>query len=215
MDSFSIKTILSGIDTILATNVTIDTIENLPKAFSEVKEHLPLVKDKLIDAQPKLEEVRAAHHQSVSALVRHCSDDVTRLKDIFKALENQCRQGKDQKTWATLRLFYLQTLERKKDRRVECLATHLLGRVKELCLHETVRLSTEDIDEALKKLAKAEPSLEDSEFDQAASIANQQTVNEGGFGQQNTPVGGNNTFNSGHNISGGTVYYGRPPPSNE
>ena len=56
-------------------------------------------------------------------------------------------------------------------------------------------LFTEDIDKALKKLDKTEPSLENSEFNQAASVTNAQTVNAGGFGQQNWPVRGRDTVN--------------------
>jgi hypothetical protein len=47
---------------------------------------------------------------------------------------------------------------------------HILGKMKELCLHGVVQMSTAEIEEALNDLAKAGPSLDDSDFSKRRKI---------------------------------------------
>jgi hypothetical protein len=211
MDPFAIQAIIEQVDATCATHKTIDTIAGLPRAFGEVTKHLSLVKDRLTTAQPKLQSATVVHYQTLSNIVNHCSANIIEIRSIFQALENRCKQDQGPKTWATLGSVYLQALEWNKERRIECLMKQVLGEMKELCLHEVVKCQSEDIEQAINELVEAGPSSDDLEFNQAASVVAQQTVNKGGFGQQNNPSGGCNTFNSGYNISGGTVNFGQPP----
>lgn len=89
--------------------------------------------------------------------------------------------------------------------------TDILKHLKELSLYESFALATQEdvmeIKQALQEISQSEPSLQNQVHTYRASIANEQIVNAGGYGQQNAPTGGNNTFNLGHNISGGNVNY--------
>ncbi|KAI5460946.1 hypothetical protein BGZ63DRAFT_388052 [Mariannaea sp. PMI_226] len=205
-DPFRVKAIGQGIDTIGTIYETIATFTGLPKVFSEVTKHLTLVKNELETAQLKLELVVSGQYQSVSTITNLCSRDVERLKDIFQVLKSRCKREQD---WATIRPFYVEAIERNRDRRIECLVKQILGNVKKLCLHDALKMPVVKIDAALTELAEAGPSLDDSEFNQVPNI-NTQTVQSGGFGQQNNPTGGINTFSSGYNIHGGTANFGQP-----
>lgn len=212
-DTFGIATIQANVTAIGAAYTVIETIKDLPKAFGEVKNGTQFVRSTLETAGPTLENSEPADYHTISAIVQKCLEDSAKVKKIFQKLADKCNQIPDQKGWDEVRVWYLEAIGNDKGFRVECLTKRLLGNLRKVCSHESVMAISfvKDVDEALKKLEDAGASLEDSDFDRSASIYNSQTVNSGGFAQQNTPTGGTNVFNSGHNISGGYVTYGHVP----
>lgn len=214
-DPFGIATIQANAAAIGAAYAVIETIKALPQAFGEVTNGTQFVRSTLETARPTLENLKPAAYQIISPIVQKCLEDSTKVKKIFQKLADKCNQNPDQKDWDEVRVSYLEVIGNDKGFRIECLTKRLLGNLRKAFSHESmVGISwVKDVDEALKRLDDAGVSLEDSDFNKGASIYNSQTVNSGGFAQQNTPTGGTNVFNSGHNISGGYVTYGHVPTS--
>ncbi|KAJ4179674.1 hypothetical protein NW759_017285 [Fusarium solani] len=217
MDPLSIIASVIGIvGAISATCKTISKITDLPKAFNQVKRHLPLVQKTLGDARKRLDSTTLTDDQRESILdtVNHCADKAKELKRIFDALENKCKQDQDAKSWVGVRAWYRDALRGIKGHRVESLMNDILEDVKRLGLHEIFRLATQEdvkeIKKALEELSKVEPSLDDEEIESRGSIYATQTVIEGAFGQQINPSGGSHKFYSGKYIIGdsSTVHFG-------
>ncbi|WKT54203.1 hypothetical protein QSH57_004787 [Fusarium oxysporum f. sp. vasinfectum] len=204
-----IASVVGIVGAISGTCKTIGKITDLPKAFDQVKRHLPLVQKTLDDAQVRLQNTTLTTDQreSIRETLSHCEEQANELKRIFDALEIKCKQDQDAKSWVKVRTWYRDALRGIKGHRVESLMNDILEDVKRLGLHETFNLATEDdveeIKKALEELSKVEPSLDDAEIESRGSIHATQMVSEGGFGQQNNPSGGNNEFISGrYNITG-------------
>ncbi|KAK6221307.1 hypothetical protein LQW54_001406 [Pestalotiopsis sp. IQ-011] len=193
-DPFGIATVQANVTAIGAAYTVIESIEDLPKAFGEVKNGAQFVRSILETARPTLEDLKPAAYQIISPIVQKCLEDSTKVKKIFQKLADKCNQNPEEKSWDEVRIWYLEAIGNDKERRVESLTKRLLGNLRKACSHESmvaISLVT-DVDEALKKLEAAGASLEDSDFNKGASIYNSQTVNSGGFAQQNTPAGGTN-----------------------
>ncbi|CAG8902402.1 unnamed protein product [Penicillium egyptiacum] len=215
MDPLSIAASVVGlIQAISATCTTINTIAYLPKAFDHVKKHLPLVQKILEDVSVRLRQRSLAEEerQTIARIIKDCDVKARKLRQIFDALEIKRKQDKDARSWDKLRGWYHETLQGIKGHRVETLMKDILEDMRELGLYQTFRLATqEDIEEikkALEENSDVEPSLDDAAVESTSLIYTTQNVNTGGMGQQNNPSGGTNTFNSGYNISGGTVHIG-------
>ncbi|KAI5460947.1 hypothetical protein BGZ63DRAFT_388053 [Mariannaea sp. PMI_226] len=100
-----------------------------------------------------------------------------------------------------------------KGQRVESLMNDILKDMEKLGLYETFSLATQhDIDElkkAIEEISHTEPSLDDAAVESSSFTSTTQIVNTGGWGQQNNPSGGANTFNSGYNFRDSTVHFGK------
>lgn len=215
MDPLSVAASIAGLlQAVAATCKAIKTIKDLPKAFEHVDRHLPLVQRTLNDVQVRLKRrtFTEPEQKSVLQILQDCFQKAQKLDQIFAALDAKCRQDNDLRSWDKLRGWYRTTLQGIQGHRVESLMTDILKHLKELSLYESFALATQedvmDIKQALQEISHSEPSLQSPVATYGASIANEQFVNAGGYGQQNAPTGGSNVFNLGNNISGGNVYFG-------
>ncbi|EXL39254.1 hypothetical protein FOCG_18133 [Fusarium oxysporum f. sp. radicis-lycopersici 26381] len=214
MDPLSIAASVAGLlQAIAATYTTINTIRNLPKAFDYVNKHLPLVQKTLVDVQNRLahRSLTEDERQAIARILTDCCNKAQKLKQIFDELGSRYKQDNDARNWDKLRGWYQKTLKGIKGHRVEGLMSDILKDMRDLSLYETFNLATQEdiegIKRALEDISHAEPSLDDAAVESPSLIYSTQNVNTGGMGQQNTPSGGTNTFNSGYNISGGTVNF--------
>jgi hypothetical protein len=215
MDPLSIAASVAGLlQAIAATCKAVKTIKNLPKAFEHVEKHLPLVQRTLNDVQTRLNDriLDGEERRSLTKILEDCLNNAQKLRQIIVALERQYNKDKGSWNWGKLRVWHSTTLQGAKGYRVESLMTDILKDLRQLSLYESFALATrEDIGEikmALGNLALADSSMDGSDNSQRTSVSNSQNVALGGYGQQNTPLGGRNTFNSGYNISGGHVNFG-------
>ncbi|KAH7459139.1 Vegetative incompatibility protein [Fusarium oxysporum f. sp. matthiolae] len=214
MDPLSIAASVAGLlQAIAATYTTINTIRNLPKAFDYVNKHLPLVQKTLVDVQNRLAHrtLTDEERQTIARILTDCCNKAQKLKQIFDELGSKYKQDNDARSWDKLRGWYQKTLKGIKGHRVEGLMSDILKDMRDLSLYETFNLATQEdvegIKRALEDISHTEPSLDDTAVESPSLIYSTQNVNTGGMGQQNTPTGGMNTFNSGYNISGGTVNF--------
>jgi chromosome segregation ATPase len=214
----AIVSVVGIVGAISATCKTIGKITDLPKAFDQVRRHLPLVQKTLDDARERLESTTLTDDQreSIFETVNHCADKAKELKRVFDTLETKCKQDQDAKSWDKVRTWYRDALRGIKGHRVESLMNDILEDVKRLGLHEMFRLATQedvkDIKKALEELSKVEPSMDDEEIESRGSIYATQMVSEGAFAQQNNPSGGSNEFVSGKYAitgAGATVSFGK------
>lgn len=218
MDPLSIAASVAGLlQAISAACATISKISNLPKAFEHVKKHLPLAQRTLEDIRVQLEHqsLTEAEQQTIAQIIQGCAVKAGILRQIFDTLEEKCKQDKDARSWDKVRGWYHEALRGIKGHRVESLMNDILEDLRNLGLYQVFRLATQEdvaeIKKALQDFSHVEPSLDDATVESGSVIHASQSVNTGGMGQQNNPSGGTNTFNSGYNISGGTVTFGEAP----
>lgn len=223
MDPLSITVSVIGLlQAVSSTCEALKTMKDLPKAFEYVERHLPLVQKTLGDIQNNLEMRTLANgqRQSIRQILENCKENAGKLKHIFDALKDKFQKESDSQSWGKLRGWYRTTLQGVKGHRVESLMADILRDLETLSLNESFSLATREDIEGIKtefeNISKFEPSLDDSEFPQKASFPSVQNISEDGYGQQNNPTGGQNTFNSGKcNITGGgqTINFGEASPA--
>ncbi|KAH7008187.1 hypothetical protein EDB80DRAFT_430302 [Ilyonectria destructans] len=212
MDPLSIvASVIAVIGVLKGAYKTLDNIKDLPKAFSEVKKNLPLVRKILQDVRDKLEDSEVLipddERESVLAILQPCDKSATILKRIFGELEERCRKDQAEKNWTKMRAWYCTALRRTKANRVESLMNEIMSGVQKLGWNEIFNLSKsqdmEDLKRAIKDLSEVEPSLEDSEFDNMGVINAEQHVASNASAQQYFAQGGTNSYYSGtYNITG-------------
>ncbi|KAI4591946.1 hypothetical protein KJ359_012020, partial [Pestalotiopsis sp. 9143b] len=85
-DPFGIATIQANVTAIGAAYTRIETIKDLPKAFSEVTNGAEFVRSTLEIARPTLDNLKPAEYQIISPVVQKCLEDSTKVKKIFQEL---------------------------------------------------------------------------------------------------------------------------------
>ncbi|KAF4870329.1 hypothetical protein CGCSCA1_v010543 [Colletotrichum siamense] len=210
----TISAIISIIGAVSGTYNTIDEIQGRPKAFDEIKESLPLVKQVLTEAEhanPQDLEGNEETKKTVSNAIRECHREATVLKTVFEEFQKKCDEDRDQNnTWGKARAWYHVATQGKEARRVETLMEGILQRLQALAMVEVfgIKGHMSDITNALKNLQDAGETLDESEIRAGANHARQTnqssttaTQNNVSGGRQNNGNHSGNTYNSTVNIA--------------
>lgn len=223
MDPFSI--IIGTMTLVEAASTaynTIQKIKNTPKAFKEVGESLPTVKQTLSEALAFYNSTTdTALQTDVLPITERCKENVGDLKAIFEKVASYNKDETDGNTWEVVVKKYCSALltwgsTLAKSRKVEILMRDILKDVDLLSQHRLFQTATftqvAGIQDAIERLSQIEPSISDSELE-VPTQSNIQNIATGGRGMQNNNYGDNQqaNFGSGHqfNISGnGHHYYG-------
>lgn len=212
MDPLSIiASIIGIIGGISATYKTIKTIRDLPKAFDEVQNDLPLVLRILRSAQDSLCDGQAMpddEQDAVLAILQPSLDKAEELRRVFDEVKKDCEKDKDAKDWAKVRVIYHKALRGRKASRVEQLMMDVLSGIKKLALSQSFKSASQHdiqtLEKAIHDLSKVDPSLPDSEFATDGQIFASQENASGAIAQQNNVQGGVNSFSSGKYVATGT-----------
>ncbi|ETS86416.1 hypothetical protein PFICI_00244 [Pestalotiopsis fici W106-1] len=198
MDDLSTAASLAGFThAINKTREAVRAIKDLSTVFEHVDRHLDLAQRTLNDVQTQQSHGTLTKCQSYSHILHKYDEETRSLQLLFHAFEEECQTNQDPASW----------LNRWRHTKVRTLMTNILEYVKMIVGYEPFTLATrddmEEIEKALEDMSQVEPSMDDSGTKQMSPVSNSQDVALGGHGQQNTPLGGYNTFNSGYNIDGG------------
>ncbi|KAF9869242.1 hypothetical protein CkaCkLH20_13287 [Colletotrichum karsti] len=179
MDPLSITaSTLAVIQSLIAAFEAIRHIKGLPKAFNNVGESLPLVKETLELAQEVLceENPDDAVKRETAKTLQDCQKKAKVINSIFKNIEEGRKKEKDAKDWSFFSRFYREkVLPMGKAHKVEKLMEQVLAKLKILGINQIFRAradfqsQVEKLSSAIRALSEVEPSLEDSEFDAAAT----------------------------------------------
>jgi DNA repair exonuclease SbcCD ATPase subunit len=205
MDPLSIIAgIIAIVDSILATYSAIREIKGLPKAFEEVERNLPLVKETLQIAEQQLHDNSPsdAEKRAIEPIITACESKLKELNKILTKIQKQKKEGNGEiEDWSSLaKLYQKVVVPMGKAHRVESLMSAMIDSLKALAIHQMFKAATQPqvvkLEEAIKKLSQAEPSIPDSDFEPGRSTVNQ-TNNDrsNGFlcteGTMHNVVGGN------------------------
>lgn len=211
--------ILTIIGSIKATYSIIKVIRNLPKAFAEVQNKLPLIVSIVQGAEKSLEDRKplGEEEDNVACEVLQPSlDKLATLKKIFRAVEDELEKDQNKKDWAKLRTTYHTALNGIKAHGVEKLMEEILKDAKNVALSHVFNLATtgdiKTLNTAIQDLSNVELSLPDTEFGSREKINATQHISDMAKGQQKNTVGGKHAHNVGDQVISGdgqTVYCGK------
>lgn len=219
MDPLSITVAtIAIIQSISSTYNAIQHLKGLPKAFNEVGQDLPLVRETLDLARSQLQAstLDESTKKAIEPIIKGCKDKASALNDIFQEIDKKKKHDKEAKDWPALVSFYRTLLLRLgKAHRVETLMQGILKDLKGLAVHQLFKVATkaqiDKLESAINKLSEAEPSLPDSEFESNGTNVSQR-IGDGGKGWQFNAMGGTLTnrfgpeFNATGNMSFGTDF---------
>ncbi|EUC46494.1 hypothetical protein COCMIDRAFT_92708 [Bipolaris oryzae ATCC 44560] len=165
--------IVSAVITFIdAAKKVYDAAENagdLPAAFREVAQRLPLIQDtlKIIEAQLEKDKLDKATYEAIKSTSERAKTKAEQLKVIFE----KCIPVEGASRYARY-VAALRTLG--KEHKVEVLMKDLLGAVQDIANGQTMRTATREqiikLSEALDAVLAVEPSVPD-EFIEGASAA--------------------------------------------
>lgn len=208
MDPLSITAAtIAIIGSISSTYNAIQHLRGLPKAFKQVGQILPLVKETLELQGPSGKTVKKA----IESGIRDCQEKARALNQIFAELEQAMKQDNDANEWSALVNLYRKTVVYLgKSKKVETLMQDLLNNLKELAVHQSFKMTSQGwtmkLENAINELSAVEPSLPDSDFDRkGANVTQTNLDNARGFistgGHQENTMGPK--FHSAGNMSFG------------
>jgi hypothetical protein len=141
--------------------------KDLPEAFKEVSNKLPLVEQILQDAKTQLASATPNNELSakMEPLLKNCEKKVTELRDIFRQL------SKAQKKTVS-GLYRTIVLKLGKESRVEELMKHILEDIQVLVASNALKSEMQNqiakIREAIEELTRVKPSIPDQVFESGA-----------------------------------------------
>lgn len=162
-------------------------IKDLPKTFHEVGNKLSLVEQslQLIKSQLESHPVREADREEIAKAIQHCENKAKSLRGVLEKVKDSKGDG-DGSVWATLKTTYktaVLSLQEGKKGRVEDLMHDILESLSLLVARKVLYSSSETFSQIgpmlktaiqdIAAAAKEEPSLSDSECDDAKSTNNQ------------------------------------------
>ncbi|KAF7556987.1 hypothetical protein G7Z17_g1065 [Cylindrodendrum hubeiense] len=194
MDPLSITAAtIAIIQSISSTFDIIKHLKGLPKAFKEVGQSLPLVREILELAHSELQATAPDEsvNQAIEPVINSCQEKAKALSDIFDELYKAKKHEKDAKEWSAFAIFYRKTVLRVgKSYKVETLMKDLLNSLKALAIHQLFKMATQGLtkklENAIKKLSEVEPSLPDSDFEIKGTNVTQNISDSGKAGAGKT-----------------------------
>lgn len=214
MDPVSvIVSIINVVQAISSTYEAIQHLRGLPKAFTEVNQSLPLVKETLEAARSQLLGVPLdeASAKAIELVTKGCEEKANALLDIFQKIDNG---KKDAKNGGVFEFYRTIVIPLGKAHRVEALMQDILKGLKKLAINQLFKTATQSqiagLEEAIQGLSKVEPSVPDSDFEDSGTLNVTQNVAQGGTGNQAVNREGKqeNVFGNQFNTSGGGMNFG-------
>jgi len=149
----------------------IKDLRGLPEAFQEVNKLLPLVEQTLRDAKSPAKKFKSSDEaKALETVLYSCDEKADKLLGIFKKI---ARNSKDQYDSSVYRTIVIQQGKN----RVETLMDGILEDLGALVSHHIfpaeIQMQTKPLAEAREELAKASPSLADSDLAEKNGAANQ------------------------------------------
>jgi hypothetical protein len=213
MDPLSITAAtIAIIGSISSTYNTIQHLRGLPKAFKEVGQNLPLVKETLDLARGQLQTTSdESVKKAIEPVITACQERAIALKDIFDKLDKAMEQQKDANEWSALVNLYRKTVVYLgKSHKVETLMQELLDNLRCLAIHQLFKVNNQGLatklENAINELSAVEPSLPDSDFEtKEVNVTQTNSDNARGF----VSTGGHQENTMGHKFhSAGNMSFG-------
>jgi hypothetical protein len=149
----------------------IKDLRGLPEAFQEVNKVLPLMEKILRDAKSPAKKLKFSNEaKALETVLYSCDEKADKLLEIFKKI---AKNSKDQYDSSVYRAIVI----KQGKRRVETLMDGILEDLETLVSHHMfpaeIQLQAEPLADAREELAKASPSLADSDLAEQPNSANQ------------------------------------------
>lgn len=188
-----ISAIISIVDAIGKVSKALKDANDLPRAFHEVAERLPLVRDTLRAVESHIKNsADEGTYQAIEKVLKNCKDKAAQLDELFKVVAPS--QGRPR-----MKRYAVALLRVGKQNRVENLATGMMEDARLLVLNYAVQAASEaqvsELRDAIEDLSSMESSLPESS-------ATNQTHHGSGDNIAGDKYGGN------HNEISGNAYFG-------
>ncbi|KAL9082347.1 MAG: hypothetical protein Q9165_008911, partial [Trypethelium subeluteriae] len=211
MDPISITAAsIAFVQSVSAIYKTIENLKGLPSAFKEVGQNLALVKEILELAGTQLQEttVNESTKKAITNVVAGCEKKARKLDSIFKEIDKGKKNDDHAKDWsAFVNIYRAAVLGLGKSHRVENLMQGILSRLSLLATHQAFKKEGKKLDDAIEKLSRVDPSLQDSELEQGG-VRFSQEIAGGGTGNQFSTQSGTmrNIFGNEFNSQSGMTF---------
>ncbi|EXK77349.1 hypothetical protein FOQG_17942 [Fusarium oxysporum f. sp. raphani 54005] len=190
-----ISAIIGIVETIGKVSKALKDAKDLPQAFREVADRLPLVQDTLQTVENHISnDADEATCQAIAAVLEKCHKKALQLEELFNAVSSSDNTSR-------MKRYALAVKNLGKESRVELLAKGMMEDAHLLALNHAAQAATEaqvaQLSEAIQELSNIEPSLPEED-----GIS--QTHYGSGDNIAGNKYGGNHYENSGS----GTAYFG-------
>ncbi|KAF5565551.1 Pfs NB-ARC ankyrin-domain-containing protein [Fusarium napiforme] len=191
--------LVSGILTILETigklSDAIKNAKDLPPAFREVADKLPIVRDILQAVEKHLSTSSdQGTDEAIKAVLKHCRDKAEKLEKLFKAVDPS-------EDTSSFRRYSSMVRSLGKGHRVEVLSKGMMEDVKLLVQNHAAQAATETqvakLSEAIQEISSVEPSL-----------AEEEAVTQTHYGSGDNVAGNKHVGNHNEYSGSGTAYFG-------
>ncbi|KAF5600694.1 Het-eN [Fusarium pseudoanthophilum] len=199
MSGIEVVGLVSGILTILETigklSDAIKNAKDLPPAFREVADKLPIVRDILQAVEKHLStSPDQGSDDAIKAVLKHCRDKAEKLEKLFKAVDPS-------EDTSSLKRYALMVRSLGKGHRVEILSKGMMEDVKLLVQNHAAQAATEaqvaKLTEAIQEISSVEPSL-----------AEEEAVTQTHYGSGDNVAGNKHVGNHNEYSGSGTAYFG-------
>lgn len=167
-----ISSIITIADVIIAVYGSMKDMPDLPEAFHEINNRLPLVVVTLTAA--KGQAIHMEEDDDPEALLKAlkgCKKKADQLSEIFQKIAKTCKKNK-----SVMSVYRTLVLKFGKARRVETLIENIVKDMLLLAAHRVFVPVTQDkvkpLEDGQEELKKVPPSIPDSEFEAEAVVAN-------------------------------------------
>ncbi|KAF5255430.1 hypothetical protein FOXYS1_14163, partial [Fusarium oxysporum] len=156
-----IASIIGIVEAIATVSKALKDAKDLPPAFQEVGEKLPLVRDTLQTVEKHInDKVDEGAYQAVKTILENCEAKGKQLEEIFNAVAPSDKTSR-------IKRYALAVRSLGKGKLVEVLAKGMIEDTHLLVLNHAAHAATEDqiakLVEAIKELSNMEPSLPEEE----------------------------------------------------
>lgn len=198
MSGIEVVGLVSGILTILETigklSDALKNAKDLPPAFREVADKLPIVRDILQAVEKHLStSADQGTDEAIKAVLKRCREKAEKLEKLFKAVE----PSEDS---SSFRRYALVVRSLGKGHRVEVLSKGMMEDVKLLVQNHTTQAATEaqvaKLSEAIRVMSSMETSLPEED-----------TISQTHYGSGDNVAGNKYAGNHNENSGSGTAYF--------
>ncbi|KAF5686936.1 ankyrin protein [Fusarium circinatum] len=189
-----VSAILTILETIGQLSDAIKNAKDLPPAFREVADKLPIVREILQSVEKHLStSAYQGTDEAIQAVLKHCREKAEKLEKLFKAVDPS-------EDTSSFRRYALMVRSLGKGHRVEVLSKGMMEDVKLLVQSHTAQAATEaqvaKLTEAIEEISNVEPSLTEEE-----------TISQTHYGSGDNVAGNKYAGNHNENSGSGTAYF--------
>ncbi|KLP05331.1 ankyrin 3 [Fusarium fujikuroi] len=198
MSGIEVVGLVSGILTILETigklSDALKNAKDLPPAFREVADKLPIVRDILQAVEKHLStSADQGADEAIKAVLKHCREKAEKLEKLFKAVE----PSEDS---SSFKRYALMVRSLGKGNRVEVLSKGMMEDVKLLVQNHAAQAATEA---QVAKLSEAIRVMSSMEF----SLPEEEAISQTHYGSGDNVAGNKYAGNHNENSGSGTAYF--------